>query len=137
VASATSASSRGRGRGPASSTVTCDPNRRYIPADSSPTVGCGSESAFGRAFRLTTGSTPARLRRAARARDRGATVGSGHPMPDGDLALSGDTRGLLGSGVVQPDPVVISPHTSATEAVPRPAASQTAPRRCLISQSGM
>ncbi|MDX3237273.1 AraC family transcriptional regulator [Streptomyces sp. ME03-5709C] len=33
------------------------------------TVGYGSESAFGRAFRLATGSTPARLRRAARKRE--------------------------------------------------------------------
>ncbi|MDX3097077.1 AraC family transcriptional regulator [Streptomyces sp. ME19-03-3] len=32
-------------------------------------VGYGSESAFGRAFRLATGSTPARLRRAARKRE--------------------------------------------------------------------
>ncbi|MFF3563790.1 helix-turn-helix domain-containing protein [Streptomyces sp. NPDC002574] len=33
-------------------------------------VGYGSESAFGRAFRVATGTTPARLRRSARERER-------------------------------------------------------------------
>ena len=46
-------------------------------------VGYGSESAFGRAFRLVTGSSPARLRRSAQEQAHHCTRLAGNPLEHG------------------------------------------------------